>query len=334
MLLNRRTWPVHRAWALGVSALAVLAIAGYLTYAVSTNAAYWPGGSSPVGLLFGIAGGAIIVFEILLWPRRWPRVRAWRIGRTQVWLRAHIWLGLLSVPLVILHHGLAWEWGGWLTVLLMVFFWCVIASGVFGLYLQQVLPSHMLHSLPAESIVSQIPNLSRQMVAEVERSLWDVGDDVTGRGDEAAEDEEELAPQFATYTVRSVGHIEGKVLETNVVKSKQLAQRDATRLRDAFTSTIRPFLLGDRKQGAPVRTATSAATYFATLRSNLSEDATPQVQLLVDHCNTRRQFNKQIRVHRLLHGWMCIHLPLSLALLVFLLAHIVAALRYSGLWPV
>ena len=97
MLIDRHSWSQHEPWAVG-AALISLAASGWYFWSASGSAA-WPGGSSLPGFTFGIAGGLIILFEILLWWRK--KVRTWRIGRTQTWLRAHIWLGLLSVPLGI-----------------------------------------------------------------------------------------------------------------------------------------------------------------------------------------------------------------------------------------
>ena len=68
--------------------------------------------------------------------------RVWRIGRTKTWMRAHIWLGLLAVPLIGVH---AWrELGGALSATMVVLFAIVIASGIFGLVLQQFLPRMLL----------------------------------------------------------------------------------------------------------------------------------------------------------------------------------------------
>ena len=78
----------------------------------------WPGGSSPVGLLLGVLGSLIMLFEFLLWPRK--KVRAWRIGAARAWMRAHIWLGFLTVPLIVLHSG--FSLGGQLSSLLMILF--------------------------------------------------------------------------------------------------------------------------------------------------------------------------------------------------------------------
>ena len=45
-----------------------------------------PGGSSAPGLTYGIAGGVIMLFELLLWPRK--HFRVWRVGMVnqQPWL--------------------------------------------------------------------------------------------------------------------------------------------------------------------------------------------------------------------------------------------------------
>ena len=132
--------------------------------------------ASTPGLTFGIVGGLLILFEFFLWPRK-TLFRVWRIGRTQTRLRCSIWLGLLTVPLVVLH---SWrELGGTLTTALVLLFASVIASGIWGLVLQQFLPRAMLAQVPAETIYTQIDFVvdgflreSRMLVASVcEKSL-------------------------------------------------------------------------------------------------------------------------------------------------------------------
>jgi hypothetical protein len=45
-------------------------------------------------------------------------------------------------------------------------------------------------------------------------------------------------------------------------------------------------------------------------------------------CDERRQLGEQERLHRLLHGWLFLHVPLSVALLLLGLAHAVLSLYY------
>src|SRR3712207_8829124 len=61
---------------------------------------------------------------------------------TKVWMRAHIWLGLLAVPLLVLHSGFYFR--NLEATLLLLLFLLVIVSGVWGLVMQQVIPSRML----------------------------------------------------------------------------------------------------------------------------------------------------------------------------------------------
>ena len=333
MLVNRQTLPQHWRWIVVVMSIALGSIVFYLLYSMNSSTGRWPGGSSLPGVLFGIAGAGIILFEFLLWPRKWPKVRAWRIGKTQAWMRAHIWLGLLSVPIVVLHHGLAMEWGGLLTWLLMLSFWGVIISGVVGLYLQQVLPSYMLHSLPAESIYSQLPSLAGQMVTDAEQLLSEVSGMRVGDAESEVEDGDEVVRHVVVGAVRSIGNVKGKVLETQSADRKHLSREDSAKLVQAFENTIRPYLIGGAGSESPIKNKTHAMTFFSSLEGSVSPDAREMVDTLREFAETRRQFDEQARVHRVLHGWLSVHLPLSVALVLLLMAHIVTAVWYSGIWP-
>src|SRR5438552_11111658 len=111
-------------------------------------------GGTPLGLIFGATSLSIFVFAALLGVRK--KIVLWRIGNIQRWLRAHIWLTLLTVPLVLLHSG--FRLGGAITTLLMVLFAIVIMSGLYGLVLQHIMPRLMKERLPAETVYEQIPH--------------------------------------------------------------------------------------------------------------------------------------------------------------------------------
>jgi hypothetical protein len=157
VLINRQTIGRHWAWIVFVALATAAATAWYIQHANASGRL--PGGASLPGLAFGIAAATIMVFELLLWPRK--LLRRWRLGSAKSWLRAHIWLGLLTVPLVLLHSG--FHWGGTLSTTLAALFILVIASGIFGLAMQQWLPRLMLSDLPAETIASQIEHVSETL---------------------------------------------------------------------------------------------------------------------------------------------------------------------------
>jgi hypothetical protein len=122
-------------------------------------------GGTPLGLIFGAISLSIFVFAALLGVRK--KVVLWRIGNVQRWLRAHIWLTLLTVPLVLLHSG--FRLGGPMTTLLMVLFGIVIISGIYGLALQHLLPRLMKERLPAETVYEQIPHIRAQLYTAAEK---------------------------------------------------------------------------------------------------------------------------------------------------------------------
>ncbi|HWY41641.1 MAG TPA: hypothetical protein VNX27_12695 [Chthoniobacterales bacterium] len=118
-------------------------------------------GGTPLGLIFGTIALAIFIFAALLGVRK--KVVLWRIGTVQRWLRAHIWLTLLTIPLVILHSG--FRLGGPMTTLIIVLYVIVMVSGICGMVLQHYLPAAMMERLPAESVYEQIPHIRAQLVA-------------------------------------------------------------------------------------------------------------------------------------------------------------------------
>src|SRR6266850_2288255 len=147
MIIDRQ----HLSWAMFVIVATALAAVGYLAnfhpdwlpFRVSLPAFLGPTpplrgrvGSSPMGLIFGICAALIFVLAALLGARR--KKPAWRVGRVQIWLKAHIWLTLLTVPLIALHCG--FSTGGPMTQLLLALYAVVMVSGFYGLALQHFLP--------------------------------------------------------------------------------------------------------------------------------------------------------------------------------------------------
>src|SRR5262245_16421945 len=135
---------------IATSAAAALALACYVVI-VQRSPAGASGGTLP-GMIYGILGSAAMLFAGLLSARK--QVPTWRLGRAQTWLRGHIWLGLLSVPLILFHSG--FRWGGRLEQVLWWLLALIVLSGLFGLVLQQVLPRLLTWLVPLETIYEQI----------------------------------------------------------------------------------------------------------------------------------------------------------------------------------
>ena len=322
MIIGGKTWPKDLRWIIGICLVTAATAAAYV--AEWSAAGRLPGGSSRTGLVAGIAAGLIILFELLLWPRK--RVRSWRIGSAQSWLRAHIWLGLLAVPLVLMHARLLFI-GGLLNWALMTLFMLVIASGVWGLVLQQYIPRTLLEEVPAETIYDQIDRVAAQQCDELEKLVdalceRDPAADAADHGDADDVDDDEHA---VVTGFRSMTGIQGKVVETLAVYS---AIPGTLPIRRRFFADVRPYLREGRRSGSPLAAPHSAASFFGGLRAESPAAAGDLVTRLELACDQRRQFDLQTRLHDWLHGWLLVHVPLSVALGVLLAIHVPVALWY------
>src|SRR6266571_5261933 len=150
-------------WAFASLGIAAISAAGYVWYAFESPQG--PRGGTAVGLLFGAVGFAFMIFAALLGARK--RVPTWRVGRAQAWMRGHLWLGLLSLPILLFHGG--FHFGGTLTRVLMWLLIIVVGSGVFGAVLQHYLPGIMTSDAPLETIYDEIAHVREQLLDEADR---------------------------------------------------------------------------------------------------------------------------------------------------------------------
>jgi hypothetical protein len=95
-----------------------------------------------------------------------------------------------------------------------------------------------------------------------------------------------------------------------------------------FEEEVAPYLGAEVGRGLPLASPSHAEAVFRNVRARLDPEARGVVDVLEDLCSQRRQFDHQARLHAWLHGWLCVHVPLSVAMFVLMLAHIYLALRY------
>ncbi|MGE3808144.1 MAG: hypothetical protein AB7K24_26070, partial [Gemmataceae bacterium] len=281
----------------------------------------WPSGSTSIGFFFGILGGGVILFEFLLWPRK--MVRSWRLGRAQAWMRAHIWLGLLTVPFIFYHSG--FRFGGILSTALMVLLIVVVASGIWGLILQNILPRKMLEQVPAETIYSQVDRVAGHMVREADRLIRMLCGKDEDSPAEHADVEAEVEDFVIIGAVRKVDQVQGRVVQT-LVPGNPIEGREA--LRAFYNKRLRPYLLQGREGSTLFVSPMQSASLFTDLRNQVDPSAHAAVDSLEGLADQRRQFDLQRRMHYWLHNWLWLHLPLSIALVVLMFVHIWVALKF------
>jgi hypothetical protein len=102
-------------------------------------------------------------------------------------------------------------------------------------------------------------------------------------------------------------------------------------LRAVYMETIRPFLAEFRTRrsviSSPLASSEAARRLFHEKESSLPSGLHPLLNELNGYCEIRRQIEQQRRVLRWMHWWLMVHVPASMVLIVFLVAHVIMALR-------
>ncbi|MEX0818605.1 MAG: hypothetical protein WD070_03400 [Pirellulaceae bacterium] len=274
----------HRSWMILTILAFVLSSCLYVAYAASSPGG--PSGGSWQGLGFGVAGSALMGFAGLLAGRKkLPRLS---LGTARFWLKAHIWLGLLSVPLILFHAG--FRWGGLLEQLLLLVFALVIASGIAGVVFQQYLPRVMKDATSREAMFEQVPHACAALRATADAQVVAACGSLFPPPDDAPTEHE--------------------------------------RLREFYVESVRPFLAAQIDRSSPLWNASRAEAVFSQMQYTVPVSSRGTFTRLASICDERRELARQVRLHKWLHFWLFFHVPLSMSLLVLALAHIIASVYY------
>ena len=298
----------HRKWFVFTVAALVASLLIYIPYA---RGAREPSGGSTIGLVYGSVGFAFMLLAGALgWRKKFP---VWRIGRAQMWMRGHLWLGFLSFPL-ILFHG-AFHFGGPLTRVMMWMFVFIWISGIFGAVVQHYMPRVHTAELPMETIYEQIGHVREQLLSEAGKVVAEASASLEGEVSQAS------ALQFAAAASAGTNW-------DTVSESMDSDDNAARLLREFFHNEAFPFLEKAGARGTALADSMRARSIFQQLRLNLPATLHGKVDDLENICEEKRQLDRQRQMHLLLHGWLLVHIPLSYAVLLLGAIHAVMALRY------
>jgi hypothetical protein len=266
-------------------------------------------GGTPLGLIFGSAAFLIFLFASALGIRK--KKRTWPIGGVQTWLRAHVWLTFLTVPLVLFHCG--FHGGGRQTTWLLILYTLVMGSGVFGLVLQQFVPRLMRQRLPHEVVFEEIPYIRAMILQGATKTRGDI---------EKLESATLAKSQPAAVAA-------GAPLSNPAAGTVPESEDSSTRvLAEFLDKECLPYLAAERGNRHPLGDEQRAEEIFRALRLNVSRQWQPKVEELQTWCNDRRLMDLQVKLHHWLHGWLILHVPGSFALLVFTGWHAWVAARF------
>jgi hypothetical protein len=287
----------HKGWL--IASLAILGVSILLYGIYRLPASGGSVGGTALGLTFGSLGFAFMIFAALLGARK--KVPVWRVGRAQTWMRGHLWLGLLSFPLILLHSG--FRYGHGLTAVLMTLLIIVVASGVFGAVLQHYMPHVMTREITMETIYEEIGHVRAQLLEEAE----------------------EMVKQATTEKTKAAAAGAAESTDTAPVA---VIEDQNTPLRTFFVQDLKPFLENPGARGHALANEAQSRSAFVQLRTLVPPALHATLDDLENICEEERQLTLQSQMHVWLHGWLLLHIPLSLALILLGAVHAMMALRY------
>ena len=259
-------------------------------------------GATPLGLVYGTLALAIFIFAALLGARR--GLKWLPVGSIQTWLKLHIWLTIFTIPLVIFHCG--FHGGGPMTQFLLWLYAFVMLSGFWGLSLQHVIPKLMQEYLPGEVIFEQIPFLRAQLAAQVES----IRDELASERDEGTTNADHGSAGTTTLTKGNLASVR-------------------TILQFIDTEAL-PYLRNVKTRRNPLHDKQASDNQFRVLRLQVPDAVQISVGQVQEICDEKRRLDLQTRLHYWLHGWLIVHAPASLLLVVLTIVHaIVAAYLYA-----
>lgn len=252
-----------------------------------------PNGGTLQGYVLGTIGALLILWLTLLGVRK--RSYHTTLGSVQGWTSAHVYLGTALVIIATLHTGFQVGWN--LHTLAYVLMIVVIASGFFGLY------SYLNH--PA--LISK--NREGGGRAELFAELFELDKQSRSLA-------QKCAPEVGMAVVSSI--------ERTTLGGGVYAQ--------LFSGENSFFVRG---AGAPVRnTDQQAVIDFVAERLPRAQkgiEAASLQQLIVVLCRRQavlRRIRRDIRLRGWLKIWLYFHIPVTFALLVALVVHIVSTFVY------
>jgi hypothetical protein len=323
MVLNRTHLPWLLFFVVGTLAIAALYAARFhpecLPFAMTVPAFLRdPGGiarntvgGTRVGLLYGTLAFLIFIFAALLGARK--KKPLWRVGRVETWLKAHIWLTLLTIPLVGFHCG--WHWGSPHTTWALLLYIIVMASGIFGLAMQQFMPALMKERLPREVVFEQIPNIRKRILEGLAELKKDCTPPATAPG--------------ATKEKAPAGRVSLQGMAEVPAEDLQSAKAIMEFIEDDADS----YLKARSGSGHRLEQQRESDSAFRILRLGVTPRWADRVDDLQAWCDERRRMDVQTRLQYWLHGWLLIHVPVSLLLIVVTLWHAVVAVRLFIVQP-
>lgn len=281
----------------------ILSAASLIAYLWHQPAGAPPNGGTWLGYTLGTIGALLILWLTYFGIRK--RRYSSGLGTVTGWLSAHVYLGTTLIIVAFLHAGFQVGWN--VHTLALVLMLAVIFSGFFGVYAYLRYPSLMTRNrdnATREALLDEI--------GEIDQNALTLADAVD--------------PKIHAVVLRS---IERTRLGGGVWS--QLAARDDS---EAALSNLRRAV--DEREKANRKATRESPTMFAMVDFLAGQAATDKqseaLRKLIDLMTRKKtlagRVARDIQLQALMEVWLYIHVPLTIALLGALSAHIVSVMFY------
>lgn len=281
----------------------LLALASLTAYLWHQPEGAPPNGGTWLGYTLGTIGAAIILWLTYFGIRK--RRYGKGVGTAVGWLSAHVYLGTALILIAFLHSGFQVGWN--VHTLALVLMLLVIFSGFFGVYAYLRYPALMTRNrdnATREALLDEI--------AEIDQNALNLADAVD--------------PKIHAAVLRSV--------ERTRLGGSFWSQLTAHDESDVALASLKSAV--DEREKANRKATKDAPTMFAMVDFLAGQAASDQqsdaLRKLIDLLNRKKNLAgrvaRDIQLQALMEIWLYIHVPLTIALLGALTAHIVSVLFY------
>jgi hypothetical protein len=263
-----------------------------------------PNGGTWLGYTLGTVGALLIVWLAWLGVRK--RRYASNLGTVKGWVSAHVYLGLALLLVATLHTG--FQFGANLHTLAYALMVLVIASGAYGVVAYVRYP---------RLITANRAQTSRE--ARIEEIL-----DLNERAIALAD---EINPEVHAAVLHAAGRLRigGTWREQLLRPAPDARAEELARVGDALRSR-----LGTRAESpADEQMIFLGTQLIATAdRDRETERLKQLLELLTRRNELVDRVARDIQAHARMQAWLYLHVPLTVALLAALAAHIVTVFLY------
>jgi hypothetical protein len=325
---------------------AVTVLAGYMASRELRPDYVAPGGIGR--LCLAIAGSCCVLSAPLLTAQRSSAsLKRWFNVRRSVWFRAHIWLGLLAGVLFLCHAD--FRWGGWLETALWLTFCVTLISGVAG-YVMQIILTPLGSEIMTETLPASERSDRRRWTVLSNREGWTVPKSRFLRStafEPAIAICRRLERRADAVVERLCGPLdpgpapEGKVVHQGL--RGPLRGTEATpgvaplldpflqeRLLTFYRQSLKPYL---SRPGHSRQIFTARPTFTLLRALSVSPNVAGEIDKLERLYEMRRRLARREQLHAWLHGWLWVHVPAAVLMILLMCAHALAALGFFPFAP-